>query len=89
MFSTPDFLSFAITRFATSISSAVGRRAQTCQEEIFDDFFIRFACFQKVRDACAAFPPIRSVTTGEVIMIIACTGLDTFLSTGGIARSAW
>ncbi len=89
MFSGPVFLSFAITRFATSTSSVVGRRDKLARNS---SSIISSSDLPDCNNfATRVFPSalIRLVTTGEVMNIIACTGLAIFLSTGGIARSAW
>ena len=89
MFSIPLFLSFAITRLATSTSSAVGRRVKLARNNSSRISSSDLPAF--TRFATRVFPcaPTRLVTTGEVIIIMACTGLAIFLSTGGSARSAW
>src|SRR2546422_2437818 len=86
----PVFLSDAIRRLATDTSSGVGQRDRLDKNNssmISSSFLPDFS-----RLATRVVPSglTRSVTTGEFIIIMACTGLDTFTFAGGNRRwAAW
>src|SRR5262245_12187420 len=83
MFSKPVFLSSSSTRFATANSSAVGQRDRLDKYNSSIISASDLPDFNKFATRVVPSPLTRSVTTGELIIIIACTGLALSLDCGG------